>query len=139
VNPLWNEERVERREQFERVDFGEVNERSCVRDSRKRHAFRPQSTASSDDLPLSVRSLRCLPTNTFDCFLAVEFAAEVPRENEVFLQVFETAFESSFEHLGFGKAASLSDFSNPVGNFGGRTVRLLGNVHQSVSARPTRI
>lgn len=40
---------------------------------------------------------------------------------EVLLQVSETTFERPFEHLRLWKAASLRDFSDPVGNFGGHT------------------
>src|SRR6056297_659161 len=86
-----------------------------------------------DDLALSVRSFDFRPTDTFDCFLAVEFAVEVLCEYEVLPQVFETAFESLLEYLGLGQVASLRNLSNSVGNLGGHTVWLLGNVLKSVS------
>ena len=69
-----------------------------------------------DDLTLSLRSLNFRPTDVFDGFLAVEFIVEIPRENEVLPQI----FEATLEHLGLRRAAGLDDFSNPVGDFGGR-------------------
>ena len=92
-----------------------------------------------DDLTLSLRSLDFRPPDVLDGFPAVEFPIEVLCEHEVFPQVFETAFECPFEHFGLREATGFGDLSNPVGNFGGHTVRLLGNVHKSVSARPIRI
>jgi len=71
-----------------------------------------------DDLTLSLRSLDFRPTDVLDDFLAVDFAVEVPRENEVLPQV----FEATLERLGLRRAAGLGDFSNPVGDFGGRIV-----------------
>jgi len=88
---------------------------------------------------LSFRSLDFRPTDVFDGFLAVEFAVEILREYDVLPQVFGPPFEPPFEHLGLRETASLCDLSNPVGNLGGYTLRLLGNVHKSVSARPVRI
>lgn len=75
-----------------------------------------------DDLTLSLRSLDFRPTDVLDGFLAVEFAVEIPRENEVLPQVFEATLERALEHLGLRRAAGLGDFSNPVGDFGGRIV-----------------
>ena len=75
-----------------------------------------------DDLTLSLRSLDFRPTDVLDDFLAVDFAVEVPRENEVLSQVFEATLERALERLGLRRAAGLGDFSNPVGDFGGRIV-----------------
>ena len=84
---------------------------------------------------LSFRSLDFRPTDAFDGLLTVEFAVEILREYDVLPQV----FGPPFEHLGLRETASLCDLSNPVGNLGGYTLRLLGNIDESVSARPVRI
>ena len=88
---------------------------------------------------LSFRSLDFRPTDAFDGLLTVEFAVEVLCEYDVLSQVFGPPFERPFEHFGLRETASLCDLSNPVGNLGGYTLRLLGNIDQSVSARPVRI
>ena len=72
-----------------------------------------------NDFTLSLRSLDFRPTDVLNGFLTVEFSIEVLYKYEVLPQVFDPAFESPLEDLGFGKAASLSDFSNPIGNFSG--------------------
>ncbi|MDV7349060.1 hypothetical protein R3751_04610 [Halorubrum distributum] len=80
------------------------------------------------------RSLDFPLTDTFDCFLAVEFSVEVPRENEVLPQVFKPAFECPLEDFRLRKATGFSDFSNLVGGLGGHTERSLDSVLKSVSA-----
>lgn len=65
VNRFWNEECVKHREEFERIDFGEVNERPCIRDSRKSHAFKPQSMSSATaSRSRSTRSTFVRPTRS---------------------------------------------------------------------------
>jgi len=118
----------------ERIDFGEV----AAPHPRQPQASRVQAPVDIflDGLALSIRSLDLGPSDTFDCFLAVEFAVEVLGEYEILLQVIETPFERPLEYFGFRKATGFSNFSHPVGDFGGHTERLLGNVFKSVSARP---
>jgi len=132
ISRLWYEQRVKRREQFERTDLGEMNERS------------PSETAASvtrsgpgRHLPRRPRALAPPVRSSFDDaldgFLAVEVVVEVLCEHEALPQAFETAFQRPFEHLGLWQAASLRDFSNSVGHFGGHTAWWPGNLDESVS------
>jgi hypothetical protein len=122
VTRLRNEERVNRREQFERIDLGDVNR--AVPRPRQSLASRVQAPVDVflDDLTLSVHSFDFRPTDVLDGFLAVEFAIEVLCEHEVSPQIFEPAFECPLEYFGLWKAAGFSDFSYPVGNLGGHAV-----------------
>lgn len=79
-----------------------------------------QSTSSSTT-SLPFRSLDVRPTDALDDLIAAEIAVEVSRENEI-PPLFESPFEHSLEYLRFGKAASLGDSSNPVGDFDGHDV-----------------
>jgi hypothetical protein len=88
---------------------------------------------------LSVRSFDFRPTDALDGLLTVEFAVEILRESDVLPQIFESAFECPLEHFRLWETGSLCDFSNPIEDFGGHTARVLGTVHNSVSARPMRI